>query len=353
MIRVGMKVLKNRFVFLIPLIFLFFSCATSGKKEVLTGKAPAWIQSVDSVYSKAKYAAASGFGTSRAAAESNAIASLVSFFGQSIQVERTAASFYQQAIVNGSMASWIDTAEMKSNIKTVSSMDNLMGAEITEVWFDSKDTYYAVAVMEKERGVRIYNELLKANLNVINNLVTMTPNEKNSLEGVIRYKFASVIADVNVSYRNIVVLLDGLPPDGIVSGNQYRLESQNIIKTIPITIRVNDDRNGRIYGAFARCFTNWGFDAAVNNSRYILNVNVNLSPVNYPSNPNVFSRIELEANLRDTVSGLVLLPFNFNGREGHINQAEADNRAVAAAERRINDEFAVILSDYLSRIYPR
>ena len=349
------NVLIKKIVFLLSLAFVLFSCASNPPegRGVLTGNMPAWVNSVNDVYSGNRYAAAVGLGDSRVKAENSAMSALVAFFGQTVQIERAAASSYRQAVVNGVMESWADTAEMRTNIRSTSSMDNLVGAKIAEVWFDSRGTYYAVAVMEKERGVKIYSELIKANLNVIQILMKMTPNEKNSINGVIRCKFAAVIADVNVYYRNIIVLLDGKAPDGVIGGEYYWLEAQNVIKIIPIAVKVTNDRNGRIYGAFARCFTDLGFEAAVNDSRYIFNINVNLSPVNLPANQNVFTRIELDANLRDAADGLVLLPFNINERVGHLNQTEAEARAFLEAERKINDEFAAKLSDYLSRISAR
>jgi hypothetical protein len=48
----------------------------------------------------------------------------------------------------------------------------------------------------------------------------------------------------------------------------------------------------------------------------------------------------------------VLLPFNINGREGHLNLPEAENRAVAAAEKKINEGYGTVLSDYLSTLLP-
>jgi len=242
---------------------------------------------------------------------------------------------------------------MMTSVRTTAAMDNLMGVEMEEVWFDSRDTYHAVAVMEKARAIRIYNELIRANLNVINNLVNMTPDEKNSLNGVIRYRFAAAVADVNVYYRSIVLLLDGVVPGVIVGGDSYRLEAQNIVRTIPVSIRVTNDRNGRIFGAFAKSFTDLGFETATTDSRYVLNANINLSPVELPNNPNVFSRIELAATLADTRNNLVLLPFNFNSREGHLSRSEADNRAIASAERNVNERFAGLLSDYLSQLMPK
>jgi len=347
---------KRRILFLLPFFLLIFCCKTphfSGSGAVNSGRMPEWVNSVDAVYPRARYVAASGFAESRVMAEGNALAALTAFFGQTIQIERTAASLYRQAVTNGVVSGWIDTAEMSANIRTSALMNNLMGAEIREVWLDARGTYYAVAVMEKASSARIYNELIQANLNIINNLVAMTPNEKNTLDGVIRYQFAAVAADVNISYRNIMRLLDAAVPGGIESGDFYRLEARNIIRTIPISISVANDKSGRLFGAFAKCFTDLGFETNTGNSRYALNVNAVFSPVDLPANQNKFVRIELAANLTDTNLGLVLLPYNFNAREGHLTQTEAETRAVLAAERNISEDFKGLLSAYLSSLMPK
>ena len=46
------------------------------------------------------------------------------------------------------------------------------------------------------------------------------------------------------------------------------------------------------------------------------------------------------------------LPFSFNSREGHTSQAEADNRAIGAAERRISGEYTGLLREYLTGLLP-
>jgi len=349
--------MHKRTVFLLPLFLLVFSCVTTnssvGVSGVNSSKAPEWVTSVNNVYPKTQYVAATGFGETRAKAEESALTALVTFFGQTIQVETIVASSYKQAVTSGVISGWVDTTESNTNIKTSAAMDNLLGAEIKEVWFDSRGTYYAVAVMEKARSARIYNELIQANLNIINNLVTMTPNEKNTLDGVIRYQFAAVVADVNTSYKNIVRLLDFAVPNGIESGDTYRLQARDIIRAIPISIKITNDKSGRLFGAFAKCFTDLGFETNTGSSRYALNVNAIFSPVDLPQNQNKFMRIELAANLTDTNLGLVLLPYNFNAREGHVSLSEAETRTVLVAERNIKEEFTGLLSAYLSSLMPK
>jgi hypothetical protein len=315
---------------------------------------PVWVDSVDSVYGKAQYVAAVGYAADRAMAEKNALANLVAFFGQSIQADQTITNTYQEAVKNGVTAGWSDNIAMQNTIRTSASMDTLIGAEIREVWFDSRsNTHYAAAVMEKAKAARSYTEMVLANQNIINNLVSIGPAEKNSLEGFSRYQFAATVADINTSYGNLLRLIDAPVPAGLTSGDEYRLEAQNIVKAIPVAVTVTNDKSGRIQGAFAKAFADLGFRSGGNNARYALRVEITVSPVDLPNNANKFARIELSANLTDTAGGSVLLPYNFNNREGHTSQSEAENRVYLTAERKINEEYAKLLNNYLAQLLPK
>jgi len=320
---------------------------------VSSGRKPAWVDSVDSVFNRSQYAAAVGYASSREMAEKNAFANLTALFGQSIQADQRITNTYTEAVRNGA-ASWSDNLEMQNTIITSSSLDTLLGAEIKEVWHDTRNNvFYAAAVMEKRRAVELYNNMIQANLNMIKNLTTMSQSEKNSFEGLSRYQLAAAVADVNVTYENLVRTVGGAPPSGILKGDEYRVEAQNITRAIPIGIVVSNDRSGRIQGAFAKALSELGFRSGGGGSRYVLRVDVSVSPVDLPNNPNKFARMELGANLSDTGAGSVLLPWNFNLREGHTSMPEAENRVFMSAERRINAEYKNILSDYLSQLLPK
>jgi len=314
---------------------------------------PKWVDSVDSVFNRSQYVAASGNATNRDMAERNALANLTSIFGQSIKADQTITNTYQEATRNGVTTGWTDNIAMKNTINISSSMDTLVGAEIKEVWFDSKSTYYAVAVMEKARTAQLYNEMIKANQNVIDNLINMNQTTKNSLEGFSRYQFAAIVADVNITYGNLLQVIGSPLPAGLIKGDNYRLEAKNITKTIPVGITVKNDKSGRIQGAFAKALSDIGFRSGGTNSRYNLNVDITVSPVDYPNNTNKFARIELSANFIDTSDKSVLFPYNFNSREGHATFSEAENRAYMTAERKINEEYKNLLLDSLTNLLPK
>jgi len=329
--------------------------ASSGSSApaVRSGGQPAWVNSVDDVYGKSLYVAMVGHASSREMAEANALGNLVSYFGQSVKADQTITNTYQEAVKNGVTAGWSDNLAVQSTISTSASMDTLIGAEIKDVWHDSKNNvFYAVAVMERVKTVQIYTEMISANLDMIKNLTNISGAEKNSLQGFSRYQFAATVADLNTSYVNLVRILGGQIPDGVRRGDDYRMEAQNITKAIPVNVVVRNDQSGRIQGAFAKALSDIGFQSGGNNSRYSLQVNANVSPVTL-AGTNKWARIELSADLTDSVTKNVVLPWNFNTREGHATQEEANNRTILAAERKINAEYKDYLSKYLSSMLPK
>jgi hypothetical protein len=315
---------------------------------------PAWVDSVESVYRRAQYVAAVGYASDRAMAEKNGFANLAGFFGQSIFADQTITNTYREAVKNGVTSGWTDDINMENTIRTTASLETLAGADIKEIWHDTRNNvFYAAAVMEKTKAAQVYTDMITANQNMIKNLIAINQAEKNSMEGFSRYQFAAAVADINITYGNVLKLIDAPVPAGLVKGDEYRLEAQNIAKAIPVGITIKNDKAGRIQGAFAKALSDIGFRSGGNNSRYILDVNISVSPVDLPNNTNKFARIELGANLTDTSAKSVLLPYNFNSREGHATAAEAENRAYSVAERKIGEEYKDILFTYLSQLLPK
>ena len=333
--------------FLFPAL-VFSGCVSS----VRGGNEPDWVRDPYAKYPSQANVAALGMGSSREIAEKDALGKLVAIFGQSIQVDEKASISYNEAIKSGVTAGWTEITSVNANIATTAGMETLVGAEIGETWDDGKGSVFAVAVLNKAKAYQLYTEMIQSNLAMIDNLLNMTASEKNSLEGYARYQFAATIAGVNASYGNLLSVI-GRPVQGLKRAEEYRLEAQNVAKSIPVGLKVQNDKAGRIEGAFAKVLSDFGFRSAQGNSRYVLDVNVSTSPVVLLADQNKFTRIEMKADLIDTSFGTVLVPFGFNSREGHLTQVEADNRAYLAAERKISQDYAGVLDDYLSRLLPK
>jgi hypothetical protein len=312
---------------------------------------PAWVDSPDAVYSRNAYVAGVGFGKDRASAEQSALAALSSIFRQSLQADQTISSSYQEAVKNGVTVNWTENTSVENAIKTSTAME-LVGAEIRDTWSDG-GAFYAVAVMEKERTARLYTQMVQDNRRIIGALVDIPAAGRNSMDSLARFQFAGVVAEANQIFSTVLSVIGAPVPAGIQSPEDYRLEAANIIKNIPVSVSVGNDRDNRIRGAFASALSSAGFRTGGNNSRYRLQAWISLTELELPNQTNKFVRYSVEGNFVDTTTANILFPYSIVGREGHQILSEAENRALRAAENKIREEYTQFLSAYLSQLIPK
>jgi len=225
------------FVLGICMVLALFACATDGPAVAgeggpSKGGEPEWVRDPYKKYDKNANVAAVGDGSSREIAEKSAMANLVKVFGQEIQVDEKVSVLYQEASKNGVTANWSENTTVDNTIATTAGLDSLVGAEIGEVWNNVRGQHFAVAVLNKAKAAQVYTNMVKSNQTMISDLTTMNDTQKNSLDGYSRYQFAAMIADINISYGNLLSFI-GAPMQGLKKGDDYRLEASNIASPRP------------------------------------------------------------------------------------------------------------------------
>ncbi|MDR2020090.1 MAG: LPP20 family lipoprotein [Treponema sp.] len=311
---------------------------------------PLWVTEPYSVYDRASFLAAVGHGSSRDAAGRNALTALTAFFGQSIQSDLRTLSAYTEAVTDGTIRVSSETNEITEALRISVDMDTLIGAEIRDFWYDTKNVYYAAAVMEKAGAAKLYTDLIVSNTRIINELTNLSDGEKYSLDGVVNYHRAASVADTSAVFIKVLSAIGSAEDfDAVKKGEEYRIQAAEIIKRIPIRVRVSNDRADRIKGAFAEVLTRMGFRTGGNDSRYVLDVKTILSEV-VLDGPYKWYRYEINAELIDTRNRAVLVPYSITDRKGHAQLEEAENRAVAHAEEIILGSFGDVLGAYLTRL---
>jgi len=317
---------------------------------------PGWVTNPYTRFNRQVYLAAVGSGVSRAAAERDAIGRLAATFGVDIHVDETIRESYREITRSGAAAVWAHHVYLDSETRAVVGMDNLIGAELVDFWNDGRGSVFALAVLNRARAIQIYSELVRANSEAINNLVDMPAARRNTLEGFSRYQLAAVFADMNISYGTVLSVL-GAPVQGLRRGEYFRREAREIRGAIPIGINVRNDRDGRIRDAFAAAISGLGFRIGGSGPRYVLDVDISLTVDQRFSVHHdawiTWAYKTLRAELKDTAAGTVLLPYSIhNIREGHTNQAGAEDWVFRRAVETINREYGSLLSEYLSSLLP-
>jgi hypothetical protein len=293
------------------------------------------------MYPERLYVSAVGSGRDRREAEAGALGSLTAYFKQSVTSTITIKDTERQ--VNGRASS---ESQMSEFIEASAALDTLIGAEIKNTWNDAKNrNWYAVAVMEKAKCGPLYSDELDKTIAEINTLVD--PSAEASFETITNCQKAQGILGKADIYALILTMLDG--PNRRAEVSRLNTTVAGILaeaKTIPVDVRVSGDVNGRIKAAFAEAFTTAGFRTGNRNSRFALEAAMTLDAA--PQGRYFNTRYTVDAVLKDTRTGAELFTYNAANRESHpASQAEADNRAILGAERKIAAEFPEILQGYL------
>lgn len=323
---------------------------------VNSGKQPLWVSQKNAAYSENSYISVIGSDPNQSSADQKALAELTAIFGRNIQWDSQTMTSYVEIMSKNTNTAQKSIA-IQDAIQISTQLDTIIGAEIADRWLDSKGkVYYSIAVMDKAKTAKIYTDIITANINSINTLISFSSDtEKNSFDGYLRYQRAAVIADANQIYVNVLsVVGDTANVRGsLKQGADYRNEAKAVLAKTPITVEVTGDRNNRIKSAFSKSITDRGFRTGGTGSRYKLRVAFSLAEAAFPNNPNKWSRYIADASLTDTLDGNELFQYKLNGREGHTTLAEAENFALNAAEKKTldaKDGFGKKLADYLSSL---
>ncbi|MDR3122271.1 MAG: LPP20 family lipoprotein [Treponema sp.] len=325
--------------------------ASAGPAAVGGGAKPAWVDSPGTVYNRNSFVAAVGSGNSREQAEKSAFAALSSVYRLSLEADQTITNSYQEMVRNGQTSDWYEGVSLEESIRTSTAMD-LVGATIRDVWSDGR-SFYAVAVMENAQTARLYAQMIRDNQRIIDTLTDIPPANRNTMDGLARFQFATTLAEANKVFANVLSVIGVPAPAELRPSEDYRLECNAIIRAIPVSVTVEGDRENRIGSAFASALTAAGFRTGGNGAPYQLKGRITFTEVQLPNQTNKFIRYVLDGNFVDNATGETLFPYNVNGREGHVSISEAEARAIRAAETKIKDNYTATLSSFLAQLIPK
>ena len=330
--------------FILVNIFLPFTYASD------TDTPPNWIENPAEAYPESKYLAMAGEGTSRKEAETNAIESLAAIFSRNID-SQTGSSLNYTSSQN-------ETAKIdKKIVKDISISTNvkdLAGVEIKEIWASGNEKYYALAVLDKAKAIIIYREKISSNNKTISELINIPDKEKNTIREFSRYNAAYKKAAENEVYASYLLILN--PTASMISTkpdfnlNSLKMKCLDILKSIPIKITVEGDKNSKLKAAFSDVLTSTGFQTSeLKNCRYVLSAKLTIDDEVISGNNKTIIRYSLIAEFIDVILNESLIPFSISGREIHFNKTNAESKALTVLEKKIKKDFKKVFEEYLNQ----
>jgi len=345
-----LNLIKN--TFFLFLTALVFSCAGSPKPQT----PPLWVTDTEKVYPDRDWLVVVEAEQDAKLAERAAVTRLAQVFRVDLVSITNANRQFAETISSVKGKKLLITSQsndIAQELNSTSAVSGLIGLQI-ESWPNPNGRSYANARMNRKECSARYSAMIRENEKVIGGLLEEAERNPGTFEALQMLNLAYSFAVVTDNLHSLLTVLD---PSAISTrpsyGNAEAVKSlaQSAGRSIVITVGVNGDNSGRIEKAFTECLNSRGFrTSAAGDNSYVLTATFQLEDVDIKNQSNKFVRYILNYSLKDR-SGVEIFSSSDNGREGHLTESEARQRAIRAAEQFIaSKSFAVNFDAFLASL---
>jgi len=335
------------------MVALIFSCAGSPKGA---GSPPLWVTDTEKAYPDRDWLVVVEAEQDVKLAERAAVTRLAQIFRVDLVSITNANRQFAETISSVKGKKRLITSQssdIAQELVSTSAVSGLIGLQI-ESWPNPKGRSYANARMNRKDCSARYSLMIRENEKVIGGLLEEAERNPRTFEAFQTLNLAYSFAVVTDNLHSLLTVLD---PSAISKrpsyGNAETVKSlaMNAGRSIVVTVKVDGDNGGRIEKAFTESLNSRGFrTGAAGNNPYVLAASFQIENVDVANNNNKYVRYILNYSLKDK-GGVELFSSSDNGREGHITESEARQRAVRTAEQSIvSNGFAANFDAFLASL---
>jgi hypothetical protein len=285
-----------------------------------------------------------GYGEDRLAAENAAIAAITKIVKQ--QVKTSTSSTENFSMLEND---WNSSKDLVSNIETNSDVE-ISGIYIQDVYpikNGKKIEYYALALINRNEAGNHYKSKIKELTSVIDQQIIEAYKNMGTFASYSVLSKATDLAKENDYYLDILAVIN--PDFYKISipdyGNAATVEelARRCLSQIVIGFDIKGDIDGRIAAAFSKIFSEYGIkiaDSKDSDATYTFDAEVSFTPLQMSGeSKNKYIRFVVNANLTELKTEKIVLPFSISGREAHLSEEEATQRAIRTIENEIKKNF--------------
>ncbi len=335
------KINISKAVIIAMFLCTILSCVTTTKGQ---GTPPLWVTDLNAVFPESEYLAAVGYAQDRTTAEAEAIANVSKIIKQRVEAESSARESFENNLTEQSR-------EYETTVTTSSVIDEIMGLKVQEVWSAKDETVYAVALINRQEVGSFYLQKINENEDAINALLNFMIDNEATFEGIRAAHSALEIAYENQTYLELLSVINPT----MFTRTDLAYHSTDAISVliqlekekIYIGVWVMGDVDKRVTNALSDAFKSVGYRSTSLSSiqnpsitmPYVLYGELLISPFEMSSSQNnKYVRFTLNTDLVDIKNKTFLL-WGKSGREAHLTEDEAAQRALRTLEEEIEKVF--------------
>ncbi|NVM23611.1 MAG: LPP20 family lipoprotein [Desulfobacterales bacterium] len=322
----------------------------TGSVYAAAGKKPDWVDGSAVEYPVEQYLTGVGFGDTRRAAEDSAYAAISRIFQAQINSRTKELEKYVQTEIRGKVQTARDI--QIDQLTSVATKKVLEDIKIAEMWVGSEKLTYALAIMDRAHAVAVLRERVAAMDRDVRGLQGKSDSTADKVEAVRCLRRAMKILvnrDVyNTDLRIVNPAGKGIDPP--VSLTSIRQKIQGLLANdIHIGVEVGGPHNARIRSAILEGLTKEGFSIEEGGEQSKIDIlvkgKVSFEQADLPKWK--FVRWAISVDLVNQSNGKIFGSLTKNGREGHLNFPEAEERAAKALQKEIVGKLSAMMVSFI------
>jgi len=334
-------------IMLCTILLVACSQASAGKN-----RQPNWITNPESEYPNSLYMTAVGQGDSRNEAEKRAIGNLAQIFKAEVSVEETVTESYEELMSSGEIAA-SGSSSMESAV-SVNAEQTLQNVQIGESYTDDLGRVYVLAYLDRMQTATIYETQIEENNRRIVDFQDLAQTTSgNPAQHYALLNAAHIIARQNVgllAQLNIISPTSREMMQLPYQADQLAQERAASAKKISFFVEIQNDQNDKVTNLIKEELADLGFVSVANaNALLQLRGDVLFEPVDLDRQGQKFVRWVLNLSVLNAQAESII-NLTKSGREGHLNEAEAQARALRTIASIIQKEVQGKIVQYFNRL---
>jgi len=320
--------------------------------RVQKGKRPDWVDGESMQYPSSHYLTGVGFDADRKFAEDKARAEISKIFLSKIDSKTRSYEEYLQTTSRGKAKT--EQAISIEEITKVSTQKVLSGVRIASVYKETgqQPLFYALAVLDRGQSARILTDKIHALDREIEDLVRKSEAEGDMLV-TIKYLTQSIEKHIlreayDAELRIVSNSGMGIYPPTHFAEITGKLESM-LLRDFLIGVSVKGSRADEVQNALLQGLNQQGFSISedLNRAQVLVRGTVEIKPLDRGTSEWKYVQWRTHIDMVDKKGGAVFGSVNKTGREGHLNLAQAENRAVQKIQKALTTEIAQKVKGYI------
>lgn len=323
--------------------------ATSRSSTAQQNDYPEWYLNPGEVYPDAQYLTAVGTGSTRRAAEQEAMAGLAQIFRSEIEVDSTTQERYREIMTSQGK---VEESEIElAQTLNVRAAQTLLNVQTGEAAVDDRGRTHVIAYIERIPTGQLYADLINENSSQIVTFIDEAEATGDILRRFAYLNAATVVAHSSEVLASQLRIISPITHQGIqypYSHNDLLRERADTAEQMLVAVSIDGDTGDRIGGILRQTLGDERFPISADNPVLSVNGRISIDPVNL--NPD-FETVRWVLNIDVQRTGAAtLVSFDDQGRASGPTVEQARAFAYQDIQQAIERKFRSRLQRYFDSL---